>query len=46
VLVKVSLITPVPLPAAFGVVVMKFLNTHPVQPLKDPRVQEALHLHQ
>lgn len=29
-----------------GLVVMKFLNTHPMQPMKDPRVQEALHLHQ
>jgi hypothetical protein len=31
---------------AFGLVVRKFLTTHPVQPQKDPRVQEALHLHQ
>lgn len=31
---------------ALGLVVKKFLNTHPVQPQKDPRVQEALHLHQ
>ncbi len=30
----------------FGLVVQKFLTTHPVQPQKDPRVQEALHLHQ
>ncbi|MBK9294072.1 MAG: hypothetical protein IPM57_06440 [Oligoflexia bacterium] len=31
---------------ALGLVVKRFLTTHPVQPQKDPRVQEALHLHQ
>lgn len=31
---------------AFGLVIRKFLLTNPVQPQKDPRVQEALHLHQ
>lgn len=31
---------------AFGLVVAGFLGRHPVQPLKDPRIPEALHLHQ
>jgi hypothetical protein len=31
---------------ALGLVARKFLTSHPVQPLKDPRVHEALHLHQ
>lgn len=30
----------------FGLVVSNFLGKHPVEPQKDPRVQEALHLHQ
>jgi len=31
---------------AFGLTVCHFLSKNPVQPQKDPRVQEALHLHQ
>jgi hypothetical protein len=31
---------------AFGLTVCHFLAKNPVQPQKDPRVQEALHLHQ
>ncbi len=31
---------------AFGLTVRNFLLNHPVQPQKDPRVEEALHLHQ
>jgi hypothetical protein len=31
---------------AFGLTVCQFLSKNPVQPQQDPRVQEALHLHQ
>jgi hypothetical protein len=31
---------------AFGLTITGFLSKNPVQPQKDPRVQEALHLHQ
>jgi hypothetical protein len=30
----------------FGFAITRFLSKHPLEPLKDPRIQEALHLHQ